>query len=277
MTTSSKISGMPCSVHASRSACEEAGLRRQQPLERLDDDAAQFVVMFVDQTDRHRRVVERRDDHLVAHAARDAGRIRHRLREVAGTFRCQAHQAVVAHAVIAALELQDLVAAAERAGDAHGVGVGLGAAADEAHLLGAGHRIDDGGGQRMPCSLLAKNVVPRGICACTAAITSGWQWPMNIGPEPSRKSTYSLPLTSQTRPPRPSRITMSGGRLPKLPAGQDTARQTRPAPVLHRYGGSSLIVVTPLATMPHHVPGGATASRRTGPSARSVIMKHTEL
>jgi hypothetical protein len=67
--------------------------------------------------------------------------------EIAGAFRRQAHQAVVAHAVIAALELEDLVAAAERAGDAHGIGVRLGAAADEAHLLRAGHRIDDRRGQ----------------------------------------------------------------------------------------------------------------------------------
>jgi hypothetical protein len=44
----------------------------------------------------------------------------------------------------------------------------------------------------MPWRLLAKKVVPSGTCACTAAVTSGWAWPMNIGPEPSRKSTYSL-------------------------------------------------------------------------------------
>ena len=50
---------------------KEAGLRRQQALERLDDDAAEFVVMLVDQAGRHRRIVERRDDHLVAHAARE--------------------------------------------------------------------------------------------------------------------------------------------------------------------------------------------------------------
>src|ERR1700722_17130019 len=71
----------------------------------------------------------------------------------------------------------------------------------------------------MPGSLLAKNVMPRGICACTAATTSGCAWPMNIGPEPNRKSTYSLPETSQTRPALPSPITMSEVRLPKPPPG----------------------------------------------------------
>ena len=44
----------------------------------------------------------------------------------------------------------------------------------------------------MPWRLLPKKVVPSGTCACTAAVTSGWAWPTNIGPEPSRKSTYSL-------------------------------------------------------------------------------------
>src|SRR5258708_2420535 len=41
-----------------------------------------------------------------------------------------------------------------------------------------------------------------------------------MGPEPSRKSTYSLPSSSQTWPPRPSRMTMSAGMLPKLPPGR---------------------------------------------------------
>jgi hypothetical protein len=39
----------------------------------------------------------------------------------------QRHQRIVAHAVIAALELQDLVALAEGADGAHGVEIGLGA------------------------------------------------------------------------------------------------------------------------------------------------------
>src|SRR4051812_37727997 len=42
---------------------------------------------------------------------------------------------------------------------------------------------------------------------------------MNIGPEPSRKSTYSLPCSSQMRPPWPERTTTSAGMLPKLPPG----------------------------------------------------------
>ena len=43
-----------------------------------------------------------------------------------GGFGARLISALVAHAVVAALELQDLVAAAEGAGEAHGVEVGLG-------------------------------------------------------------------------------------------------------------------------------------------------------
>jgi hypothetical protein len=49
--------------------------------------------------------------------------------------------------VIAALELQDLVALAEGARQAHRIGIRLGPGAGEAHLLGAGHRLHDFGGQ----------------------------------------------------------------------------------------------------------------------------------
>src|SRR5436190_14521816 len=42
---------------------------------------------------------------------------------------------------------------------------------------------------------------------------------MNIGPEPSKKSTYSLPCSSQIRPPWPDRSSTSAGMLPKLPPG----------------------------------------------------------
>ena len=72
----------------------------------------------------------------------------------------------------------------------------------------------------MACSLLAKKVEPRSICSRTAATTSGWAWPSSMGPLPSRKSMYSLPLTSQTLPPRPSRITRSLPMLPSVPPGR---------------------------------------------------------
>ena len=72
---------------------------------------------------------------------------------------------------------------------------------------------------RMPYSLLAKKVKPRSSCSRTAATTSGCPCPTNIGPDPSKKSTYSRPSMSVTRPAWPSRMMMSPARLPKLPAG----------------------------------------------------------
>ena len=41
--------------------------------------------------------------------------------------------------------------------------------------------------EAMPCSLLAKKVVPRGTCAATAAVTSGCAWPTSMGPEPMQE------------------------------------------------------------------------------------------
>ena len=71
---------------------------------------------------RHRlEVVEGGDQHLVAQALGDAGGVRDRLGKVAGPLGRQAHQPVVAHAVIAALELEDLVAARVGARQPHGV------------------------------------------------------------------------------------------------------------------------------------------------------------
>ena len=58
--------------------------------------------------------------------------------------------------MIAALELQDLVALAEGAGGPHGVEIGLGAGADEAHLLGAGHGVADRLGERDAVAVVAE-------------------------------------------------------------------------------------------------------------------------
>src|SRR3546814_2765246 len=70
-------------------ALEEARLRRQETLERLDDDAAELVVILADQAGGGLQVVERRDQHLVADPRRYAGGIRHRLREVGQPLRRQ--------------------------------------------------------------------------------------------------------------------------------------------------------------------------------------------
>ena len=128
-------------------ALQEAGRRRDQPLEGLEDHPAELVVVRGDQRLSRLEVVEGGDQHLLPRAFRDAGGIRHGDGEIRQALGRQAHQPPVGHAVVAALEFQDAVAAAEGAGDAHRVHVGLGPAADEADLLGAGHRVDDHLGQ----------------------------------------------------------------------------------------------------------------------------------
>jgi len=58
--------------------------------------------------------------------------------------------------MIAALELEDLVALPESADRPHGVEVGLGARADEPHLVGAGHGIADRLGERDAVAVVAE-------------------------------------------------------------------------------------------------------------------------
>src|SRR6187200_1073075 len=88
---------------------------------------------------RHRlEVVEGGNENFVAQALGDAGGVWNRLGKVAGPLGRQAHETVVAHAVITALELEYLVAARMGARQPHGVGVSLRAGADEAHLLDRG-------------------------------------------------------------------------------------------------------------------------------------------
>ena len=127
---------------------QEAGPGRDQPLERLHDDAAEFVVMRLDQRHHGVDVVERRHQHVIGDMRRDAGGIGDRPREIRLPLRRERHQPMVAHPVIAALELQDFVAPAKRAGQPHRIHVGLGAGAHEPHLLGARQRIDDRLGQQ---------------------------------------------------------------------------------------------------------------------------------
>ena len=69
--------------------------------------------------------------------------VRHWRGEVGEPPRRQAHEAIVAHAVIAALELQDLVTLHVGARDAHRVEIGFRARRNEPHLLRAGYRRDD--------------------------------------------------------------------------------------------------------------------------------------
>ena len=95
-------------------ALEKARLRHDQPLERLHDHRGEIVVVRLDHRLGLGQVVERGDQHLALDRVRDAGRVRGGGRERLRLARAHAHQGVVVHAVEAALELQDLVPAADR-------------------------------------------------------------------------------------------------------------------------------------------------------------------
>lgn len=98
----------------------------------------------------------------------------------------EAHLRLGRHAVVAALELQDHVAAGEGVCEPHGIHVGFAARGEEAHLLSAGDGPADLLGRSTAAALLAKKVMPFGNCSITASSTSGWPWPSSIGPEPMR-------------------------------------------------------------------------------------------
>ena len=142
---------------------EKTRLGRNQPLKGLDDHAGDLVGIFRDELPCERGVVEGRHQHAVAHGFRDARRIGNRTWEIFEPPWDKAHQRFARHAVVAALELQDLLAAGMGAGETHGVHVGLGAGADIAQLLGAGDRIadrfgelDSGGVRGEECHALAQ-------------------------------------------------------------------------------------------------------------------------
>ena len=122
---------------------EEAGLGRDEALERLDDDGGQLVGVRGDDALDRAEIVERRDQHFGLERVRDARRVGHGSGEGLGRARRRAHHGIVVGAVVAALELEDLVALAIRARDAEREEGRLRAGGGEAHLLGARHRLAD--------------------------------------------------------------------------------------------------------------------------------------
>ena len=143
-------------------AFEEARRRRNQALEGLDDNAGELVVMLANEARDGLQIVEGCDQDLIADTLGDAGQIGDRLREIADALGREAHEPVVAHAVVAALKFQDLIAVAKSAGQPHGVEVRLRAGAHEPHLFGARHRFHDFGGQTYPIFVVGKEGGARG-------------------------------------------------------------------------------------------------------------------
>jgi hypothetical protein len=105
--------------------------RHRAAARRLQDDRCHRVL--VEQLAHVGDVVAPRDERGLERAGGDAGRGR----DLEGVLH-RGHEHVV-HAVEVALELHDVIAPGEGAGDAHGQRGRLGAGQGEAHALGAGH------------------------------------------------------------------------------------------------------------------------------------------
>ena len=119
-------------------AGQKAGPGRDNALQRLNDDRRQFVVMGSDDGGRSFQVVERGHQHQLLNGPGDAAAVDHGLGKLLGHGGSDAHQGVVAGAVIAALELQHLFPPAIGPGRPHTLKAGVGAAGGKAHLVGAG-------------------------------------------------------------------------------------------------------------------------------------------
>ena len=128
---------------------EVAGLRRHDAdveLDGLDDDRRDLVVVGLEDRGEDLRLVERRDHRLRDPRARDPGAGRDRLRLLDRSHRLpgrlDADEHVVVVAVVAALELDDLLAAGVAAGDADRVHRRFGARVAEAHEIGVEALLD---------------------------------------------------------------------------------------------------------------------------------------
>ena len=137
--------------------------------------------------------------------------VRHRRR---GRRLAPAHQVGVRHdrehhrvvvPVVRALDLHDVLATGRGAGDADRAHRRLGAGVAEAHRVAPGSAGTAPRRRATVDSVGAAKCVPVRAARSIASATFGCAWPTTIEPKPLWKSTYSLPSTSQTRLPFPSR------------------------------------------------------------------------
>ena len=141
-------------------AREEALGGRENALQRLDDDARDLALELVEQLPHSLQIVVGRDHHVLLDTARDTGAVGNGVGEVDQLLRGQRHQRLGRHAVVSALELEDLVATGEGPGEPHGVHIRLASGRDVADLLGAGHVLDDLLGQRNPGAVVGEEGKP---------------------------------------------------------------------------------------------------------------------
>ena len=126
---------------------QETRLRQQDALQRLHDHGGEVGGVPLDHVDGALRIVERRHQDRVAGLARHAHGIGRGARILGGAGGHRSPQSVVVHAMPRPLELEDLVALGERAGDAQGVERCFGAGAGVVHHFAARDRIDQALGE----------------------------------------------------------------------------------------------------------------------------------
>src|SRR5688572_14322928 len=145
---------------------QEAWLRRDESLERLDDDAGEFVLVFDDEALDHVDIVEGGNQYVFLNALRNTRRIGDRSRKVTWPLGRERHQGVIAHAMIAALELEDLVALAKGTDGPHGVEIGFRARTDETHLIRTGDDLADHLGELDPVAIVGEEGRAEGQLFC---------------------------------------------------------------------------------------------------------------
>ena len=141
--TSSKMSTAPCLVHSSRQASRKPGCGGTTPMLPATGSTMSAAIS----SPRSSNSLGQRGDVVVLDQQRvgrralgDAGAVGQREREHAAAG---GGQEAVRVAVVAADELDDLLAAGEAAGDAHGAHRRLGARVDHAHELDGRHGLAD--------------------------------------------------------------------------------------------------------------------------------------
>ncbi len=141
--TSSKMSTAPCLVHRSRQASRKPGCGGTTPMLPATGSTMSAAISSprcLEQLGQRGDVVVLDEQRVGGRAPGDAGAVGQREREHAAAGR---GQEAVGVAVVAADELDDLLAAGEPAGDAHGAHRRLGARVDHAHELDRRHGLAD--------------------------------------------------------------------------------------------------------------------------------------
>ena len=134
-------------------------------------------------------------------------------------------------AVVGARELQDLLAAGDRARQPDRAHRRLGARRGHPQHLTDGIRRATSSASWTSASVGAPKLVPRAAAAAAASTTAGLAWPRISGPHEQTQSTYSLPSTSrdQRAAARRDEDRVASDRAHRAHRRVDSAREQRQA------------------------------------------------